>query len=63
MAEPETYLVIDKLEGMGFLKGLLTGPRGFEAQEVAREAERDEETEDPFTLGMLRFLQMGAAHR
>jgi hypothetical protein len=32
--EPETYLVIDKLEGMGFLPGLMTGDRGLEAREV-----------------------------
>lgn len=61
--EPETYLVIDKLEGMGFLKGLMTDTRGLEAQEVAREAKKDEEAEDPFTIGMLRFLQRSAAQR
>src|SRR3990170_2384264 len=30
--EPETYLVIDKLEGMGFPPGLMTGDRGLEAR-------------------------------
>jgi len=59
--EPETYLAIDKLEGMGFLKGLMTGTRGLEAQEVAREAEKEEGAGDSFTIGMLRFLQLSAA--
>ena len=59
--EPETYLAIDKLEGMGFLQGLMTGTRGLEAQEVAREAEKDERAGDSFTIGMLRFLQLSAA--
>src|SRR4030066_50980 len=36
--EPETYLVIDKLEGMGFLPGLMTGARGLEAREVSARA-------------------------
>jgi len=61
--EPETYLVIDKLEGMGFLKGLMTGTRGLEAREVAREAEKDEEAGDSFTVGMLRFLRVSSAER
>ncbi|TFG59337.1 MAG: capsule assembly Wzi family protein [Deltaproteobacteria bacterium] len=61
--EPETYLAIDKLEGMGFLQGLMTGTRGLEAQEVAREAEKDKEAGDPFTIGLLRFLQLSAAQR
>jgi len=59
--EPETYLVIDKLEGMGLLPDLMTDDRGLEAREVAREAEKGEGTGDPFTDGMLRFLQLGAA--
>lgn len=61
--EPETYLVIDKLEGMGFLPGLMTGDRGLEAREVAREAEKAEGAGDPFVDGMLRFLRLGAARR
>ncbi|MDH3384211.1 MAG: hypothetical protein OEM42_09145 [Deltaproteobacteria bacterium] len=28
--EPETYLIIDKLEGIGFLPGLMTDDRGLE---------------------------------
>src|SRR3990170_4970305 len=61
--EPETYLVIDKLEGMGFLPGLMTGDRGLEAREVSREAEKAEGAGDPFVDGMLRFLRLGAARR
>ncbi len=61
--EPETYLVIDKLEGMGFLPGLMTGDRGLEAREVAREAEKAEGAGDRFVEGMLRFLRLGAARR
>jgi hypothetical protein len=61
--EPETYLVIDKLEGMGFLPGLMTGDRGLEAGEVAAEAEKALGAGDPFEDGMLRFLMLGAAKR
>lgn len=61
--EPETYLVIDKLEGMGYLPGLMTGDRGLEAREVAREAEKTELSGDPFVDGMLRFLRLGDARR
>jgi hypothetical protein len=61
--EPETYLVIDKLEGMGFLPGLMTGDRGLEAREVAAEADKVDGTGDPFAEGMLRFLHLGAARR
>jgi hypothetical protein len=61
--EPETYLVIDKLEGMGFLPGLMTGDRGLEAKEVSREAEKAEGAGDPFVDGMLRFLRLGASRR
>ncbi|MGZ8460267.1 MAG: hypothetical protein ACXWW2_07550, partial [Candidatus Deferrimicrobiaceae bacterium] len=28
LEEPESYLVIDKLEGLGILPGLMTGDRG-----------------------------------
>jgi hypothetical protein len=31
--EPQTYLVIEKLEGMCFLPGLMTGDRGLEARD------------------------------
>ena len=61
--EPETYLVIDKLDGIGFLPELMTGDRGFETREVAREAGKVEDPGDPFTAGMLRFLQLGAARK
>jgi hypothetical protein len=61
--EPETYLVIDKLEGTGVLPGLMTNDRGLEAREVAREAEKAEGAADPFVEGMLRFLRLGAARR
>src|SRR4030066_331351 len=36
--EPATYLVIDKLEGMGFLPGLMTGDRGLAAGGAAESA-------------------------
>ena len=39
--EPGTYLVIDKLEGMGFLPGLMTGDRGLKARDTMGEG-RDE---------------------
>ena len=61
--EPETYLIIDKLEGMGFLPGLMTGDRGLEAREVAAEADKIDGTGDPFADGMVRFLRLGAARR
>src|SRR3972149_5573527 len=61
--EPETYLVIDKLEGTGFLPGLMRGDRGLEAREVSPEAEKAEGGDDPFVDGMLRFLRLGAARR
>jgi len=57
--EPESYVVIDKLEGMGLLPDLMTGDRPVEAREVAREAKKAGSTDDPFTDGMLRFLGMG----
>ena len=61
--EPESYLVIDKLEGLGLLPGLMTGDRGLEAREVAKEAQKAYGTTDPFEDGMLRFLILGAEHR
>lgn len=61
--EPEAYLVIDKLEGMGFLPGLMTDDRGLEAREVAAEADKVDGTGDPFVDGMLRFLQIGPARK
>ena len=63
LEEPESYLLIDKLEGMGFLPGLMTGDRGLEGPEVAGEADKVDGTGDPFTDGMLRFLRLGAASR
>jgi len=63
MEEPEYYLVIDKLEGKGLLPGLMTGDRGLEAREVAREARDAGEVADPFVAGMLRFLRMGDPKR
>lgn len=61
--EPETYLVIDKLEGLGFLPGLMTGDRGLEVREVAGEAQKGYGTGDPFEDGMLRFLILGGEKR
>ena len=61
--EPETYLVIDKLEGMGFLPELMTGDRGLEALEVAREAGKAGAAGDPFTDGMIQFLRLGGEKR
>jgi hypothetical protein len=63
LEEPESYLVIDKLEGLGILPGLMTGDRGLEAREVAKEAQKAYGTTDPFEDGMLRFLILGAEHR
>jgi hypothetical protein len=56
--EPETYLVIDKLQGLGFLPALMTGDRGLEAREVS-EAGQAGETDDPFEAGMIQFLRLG----
>jgi hypothetical protein len=63
LEEPESYLAIDKLEGLGFLPGLMTGDRGLEAREVAGEAQKSYGTTDSFEDGMLRFLILGAEHR
>src|SRR4030066_2589655 len=63
LEEPESYLVIAKLEGLGLLPGLMTGDRGLEAREVAKEAQKAYGTTDPFEDGMLRFLILGAEHR
>jgi len=60
-AEPEDYVIIDKLQGLGLLPGLMTGTRGLEAREVALEAGKEENVEDPFVGGMLRFLQLEGA--
>jgi len=59
--EPEEYVMIDKLQGLGFLPGLMTGTRGLEAREVALEAAKEGNVEDPFVDGMLRFLQLEGA--
>lgn len=59
--EPEAYVLIDKLEGIGLLPGLMTGTRGLEAREVALEAGKRGYTGDPFVDGMLRFLQLEGA--
>ncbi len=56
--EPEAYVLIDKLQGLGLLPGLMTGTRGLEAREVALEAGKENPYEDPFVLGMLRFLRL-----
>ena len=58
--EPESYLLIDKLQGLSLLPALMTGDRGLEAREVSREAANAEETEDPFVDGMVRFLKLGS---
>ena len=63
LEEPESYLVIEKLEGLGILPGLMTGDRGLEGREVAKEAQKAYGTTDPFEDGMLRFLILGAEHR
>jgi hypothetical protein len=60
-AEPEDYVIIDKLQGLGLLPGLMTGTRGLEAREVALEAGKEEHVEDPFVDGMIRFLQLEGA--
>ena len=59
--EPEAYVLIDKLQGIGLLPGLMTGTRGLEAREVAREAGKEKNVGDPFVDGMLRFLQLEGA--
>ena len=59
--EPEAYVLIDKLQGLGLLPGLMTGTRGLEAREVALEAGKEGHVEDPFVDGMLRFLQLEGA--
>ncbi|MGZ9149122.1 MAG: capsule assembly Wzi family protein, partial [Candidatus Deferrimicrobiaceae bacterium] len=59
--EPEAYVLIDKLQGLGLLPGLMTGTRGLEAREVALEAGKEEQIGDPFVDGMLRFLRLGGA--
>src|SRR5512146_1016222 len=56
--QPEVYLAIDKLDGLGQLPGLMTSDRGREAREVAREAGKVENVEDSFTEGMLQFIGM-----
>jgi len=53
--EPEEYVMIDKLQGLGLLPGLMTGTRGLEAREVALEAGKEGNVEDPFVDGMLGF--------
>lgn len=60
-AEPEDYVMIDKLQGLGFLPALMTGTRGLEAREVSLEVGKEEHVEDPFVDGMLRFLQLEGA--
>jgi hypothetical protein len=59
--EPEAYVLIDKLQGLGLLPALMTGTRGLEAREVALEAGKEEHAGDPFVDGMLRFLQLEGA--
>jgi len=59
--EPEVYVLIDKLQGLGLLPGLMTGTRGLEAREVALEAGKEKNVGDPFVDGMLRFLQLEGA--
>src|SRR5512141_1601948 len=59
--EPEAYVLIDKLEGLGLLLGLMTGTRGLEARAVALEAGKEGHSGDPFVDGMLRFLQLEGA--
>lgn len=59
--DPEAYVLIDKLQGLGFLPGLMTGTRGLEAREVALDAGKEGSTGDPFVDGMVRFLQLEGA--
>ena len=59
--EPEVYVLIDKLQGLGHLPGLMTGTRGLEAREVALEAGKEGSAEDPFVDEMLRILQLEGA--
>jgi hypothetical protein len=59
--QPEDYVLIDKLQGLGLLPGLMTGTRGLEAREVALEAGKEGHVEDPFVDGMLRFLRLEGA--
>ena len=59
--EPEAYVLIDKLQGLGLLPGLMTGTRGLEAREVALEAGKEGSYGDPFVDGMLRFLKLEGA--
>jgi len=60
--DPELYLAIDKLQGMGLLPEIMTGDRGLDVSEVAREARKAEDAAwDPFVAGMIRFLQLDAA--
>ena len=58
--DPEVYLVIDKLQATGLLPEIMTGDRGLDVSEVAREAKKVEWTEDPFVEGMLSFLRVKA---
>ena len=60
--DPELYLAIDKLQGMGLLPEIMTGDRGLDVSEVTREAGKAEDAAwDPFVAGMIRFLQLDAA--
>ena len=59
--EPEAYVLIDKLQGLGYLPALMTGTRGLEAREVALEAGKEEHVEDPFADAILRYLQLEVA--
>ena len=61
--DPGIYLVIDKLEGLGYLTGLMTDDRGLEVREVVDEAKRAETTGDQFIAGMIRYLQIGPTHK
>src|SRR4030065_640292 len=60
--DPELSLAIDKLQGMGLLPEIMTGDRGLDVSEVAREAKKAEDAAwDPFVAGVIRFLELGAA--
>lgn len=61
--EPEAYIAIDKLCGLGLLPRLMTGDRGLETAEVAREAGNAPGSQDPFVDGMMRFLQLESLSR